>query len=733
MSNNTRPQLQKGRWIRRTILLCFGLSVLAVIGQGIALYVEIQRADVHAEAIGKERVANVLVRLQAVLERVEKRTDAFARDVEKGKVHEKNLLVRLKEESCSDDFLLGYTVAYARGKYPPKPNGLYAPYYDRKDHKLVQCEDFYDYTDEARYADAAWYLKPVQKKKATWVTGYGPAARTTYVGYSVPVYHTNKDNAKELLAVVNVSISLRQLSDLINTKLVGRFGTALMINENGVLLAHPNEQALRSGKTWLELLEKIKISNKAIYELPKRMREGQSGHLRFRNFRGFEPPQSGWLFYRPVPTTTWSLGVAIFQNELYQNQTILRRQQIGIGLSILLAFVLLAASFLRTDSFDLRGWTIIVLVFTAVSVGLVGYIWYLALSREPHGCPSQKRQIKVSDLNGLNEFIANQKMFAERTHQPPPTFIPTRIFIRGIEFENSNNVKLSGYVWQTYPVSNAKTKTKSLKQGFTFLDVAPDAEALSIEETFREQRDGSEVVGWKFRVTLRLKFSYTQYPFETQRIIVRVKHVDEANNVILVPDLLRYRFMNTGAEPGVYHDLVLRGWKTKGSYFSYELTKYDVEFGLPGTSDVTGFPEFQFNICIQRKFLTPFISHIVPIFIVMILLYGVVVMSSLNEEKQSFSGFNVFGVLGTCGAFFFTIALMHIDFRSKLDVEVVSYLESLYIIGYLMLMGVSVNALLFIATDAVAIIEYRDNVIAKLFYWPLFLMLVLGVTVWTFY
>ncbi|MGF1579096.1 MAG: cache domain-containing protein [Gemmataceae bacterium] len=731
MNPKQPSQSTKARWIKRVLIATTIVSTLGVVVQGITIYTTIQEADTAAVAIGEDRVTNVLDKLTTILERVEQSTTAFAKDLQTGKVNEKNLLERLVFESERDDFLLGYTVAYPKGKYSPKGNRLYAPYYDSRLDKVVQCEEFYDYTDKTKVADAAWYLTPVENQKAIWVTGYGPAAGTTYAGYSVPVYRENENGNKELVAVVNASISLRQLSDLITTKLVGRLGTAFVVNEDGVLLAHPNEKVLRAGRKWLELLQKQKPSNKAIYELPKRMQKGLSGNFRFRKFGGTLPPQSGWFFYRPIASTKWSLGMAIFQNELYRNETALRRQQIWIGLTVVLTLVLLAAAFLRTDRFDVQGGTIVVIVFIVASIVVIGFIWHLGLKDTVHGIPEDPTQKKISDLSELDQFMEARKAAASEARSSAPTFVPTRVFIRGLEFQSANNFQVSGYIWQTY--SKETRKGVALKQGFTFPDLAPDAEAVSIEETFREQRDGKEVVGWKFRATLRLKFDYTQYPFDSQRVVVRMKHVEEDKLIILVPDLLSYRFMNTTAEPGVYNELVLRGWRTQGSYFSYHFTRYDVELGFPGESDITNFPELQFNIQIQRNFLTPFISHIVPIFIVMVLLYGVVVMSSLNEQKQSSSGFNVFGVLGTCGAFFFTIALMHVDFRSKLDVPVVTYLESLYIIAYVMLMAVSVNALLFIATDAVAVIEYRDNVIAKLLYWPVFLGLVLVVTVLTFY
>jgi len=242
----------------------------------------------------------------------------------------------------------------------------------------------------------------------------------------------------------------------------------------------------------------------------------------------------------------------------------------------------------------------------------------------------------------------------------------------------------------------------------------------------------SEVVTWDFRVLIRERFDYADYPFDHQRVPIKIGHPERDRNVILTPDLRRYQLINSAARPGVFDDLVLPGWTVRGSGFSYELTDYNVRFG-DGPAGLTDVPILQFNVLSRRRMLTPFISHIAPLLIVAALLHGVLISSSFNEEKKTSSGFTTFGVLETSGAFFFTIALMHIDLRRGLDLDTITYLESLYITAYFVLLLVAINSLVFTITDAVPLLEYRDNLVAKLLFWPVTLGAVLAVTVATFY
>ena len=91
------------------------------------------------------------------------------------------------------------------------------------------------------------------------------------------------------------------------------------------------------------------------------------------------------------------------------------------------------------------------------------------------------------------------------------------------------------------------------------------------------------------------------------------------------------------------------------------------------------------------------------------------------------------GWLASFFTLFFVVILGHIDLRSKLTSSEIIYLEYFFFVMYLAILAVSVNSILFVSHANVSLIQYKDNFIPKLLYWPVIASLLLGVTLWVFY
>ena len=697
-------------------------TVAASLGQGIGLRLRVRELDREAEVLGRTLSDRVSEALRADLDRIEAITEAFADALERGEIGPENLLERLETASRAEPYLLGLTVAYEPFRFDAERR-LYAPFFSAESGAVVQCEDFYDYTDPGRREDALWYQEAARDGPGVWVSGFGPAAGTTYVGYSVPFFG-DVSGGRALKGVVNMSMSMQDLNELLNERNVGRLGGGLLLNAGGLLLAHPRADLVRAGTRLAELAKAS--GDPTLVEIADRMREGESGVRRVRLDFGDGSRQGGWSFYRPINGAGWSLGIGIFENELSRAGVELRRRKIGLTLSMLAAFTVAAALWFRVERLREPGLWGLSAVASMLLIAAIGSIWAFARVDPPREFGGASRPI--SDLRGLEAFLDEQRVRAGRLHLPEPSALPTAIFVRSLAFEDSNHVQVGGTIWQRYRLG----VHDDLPREVSFPGIAPDPEALDLTETGRRRLDGDEIVTWDFRVRLRERFDYAAYPFDHQRVPIKIAHPGWDRGVILVPDLGCYQMVNSAARPGVFGGLVLPGWTVRGSDFSYELTDYNVCFnGDP--ANLADVPILQFNVLARREILSPFIAHIAPLLIVAVLLHGVLISSSFNEQKKSSSGFSTFGVLETSGAFFFTIALMHIDLRGSLDLDTVTYLELIYITAYVVLLLVVVNSLLFTTTDAVALLEYRDNLVAKLLFWPVTLGLVLVITVATFY
>jgi len=92
----------------------------------------------------------------------------------------------------------------------------------------------------------------------------------------------------------------------------------------------------------------------------------------------------------------------------------------------------------------------------------------------------------------------------------------------------------------------------------------------------------------------------------------------------------------------------------------------------------------------------------------------------------------VFKILTVAGAFFFTVILAHVNLRNSLATPEIVYFEQFYFIMYFIILFVAVNSVLFSRTEH-PLVLMRENLIAKLVYWPIILVSAFVITVSVFY
>jgi hypothetical protein len=306
--------------------------------------------------------------------------------------------------------------------------------------------------------------------------------------------------------------------------------------------------------------------------------------------------------------------------------------------------------------------------------------------------------------------------------------IPTGVQVQSVTFTNANNVQVSGFIWQKY----GPAVPADVKQGV----VLPDAvvEAYQAAEAYRfTTAGGTTVIGWYFQATLRQAFDYGRYPFDRQDVLLRLWHQDFNRRVVLVPDFASYRDLDPRSTPGLSPRLVHTGWVPEHSGFSYDLSNENTTFGYD-SGPVTGkYPEFFFNIGLKREFLNPFFDYINFSIVVFLLLFAVVCLTAREEETKSRFGISTFGVLGSAGTLLFAVLLKHSQLRTAIAADQIAYLEVLPSLLYLGILLASLNAILLALPLRLGWLEYRNNILPDLLYWPLLLGLLLAVTVLVFY
>lgn len=329
----------------------------------------------------------------------------------------------------------------------------------------------------------------------------------------------------------------------------------------------------------------------------------------------------------------------------------------------------------------------------------------------------------VTSSSELEAFIAaNPESFAQFDY-----LIPTGVYLQSFEFLNASNVKMSGFVWQTY----GPDVPDQVQRGV----VLPEAldEAYESEEVWRVERDGAEQIGWYFSGTFRQNFDYRLYPFDRQNVWLRIWSPEAVESVALVPDFAAYRDLSPRSLPGIDTQFVYGGWDPVSAEFTYELLDYNVDFGLGYGFPAAPDPEFYFNLAVARDFLGPMLEHLVLEAAIAILLFVLLLLMDDQSGPRDRVGLTIFDLSVAAGGLLFAVILDHNGIRTAVESQSVIYLEWVPLLLVVFIVLVVVSAVLSVKHWQVPILGYRGDLVPVLLYWPALLGALLIVTLVVFF
>ncbi len=203
--------------------------------------------------------------------------------------------------------IFGATVAYEPFVFDPESR-YYAPYICREDDKLR----IDDAETAFNYFFWDWYLMPKELGKPIWSepyfdTGGGNIVMTTF---SVPFYRKVYDD-KVFSGVVAADLSLKWLNDIISRIKIYESGYAFLISRSGVFVSHPNKDLIMN-ESIFSIAEAT--GDTALRNIGRDMIHGKEGFVPLnRNLTG----KFSRLYYAPLLSTGWSVGVVVPEDELF--------------------------------------------------------------------------------------------------------------------------------------------------------------------------------------------------------------------------------------------------------------------------------------------------------------------------------------------------------------------------------------------------------------------------------
>ena len=328
---------------------------------------------------------------------------------------------------------------------------------------------------------------------------------------------------------------------------------------------------------------------------------------------------------------------------------------------------------------------------------------------------------QLTDQSAVEDFLATH--WHQRHNEKSATLkIKTGIFVQSLQFFNSTEVNLTGYIWQRYQDGiHDSVKPAKGEVGFILPEQVNSGNDIEPNEVYRIQQGDETVIGWYFESTLRQPFDYRDYPFDHKTVWVRMWPKDFSDNTILVPDFNAYKATGIDDIFGIEEEIVLGTWERENTYFDYKLSSYDTNFGISDYVGQDGFPELHYNFVVKRKFENAFIIYLLPLFLVAALLFASLLTVSAHDELSQKLGFSTSEFIAACSALFFVVLLAHIQLREQFAGTSIVYIEYFYILMYALLVLATVNVYLFSvhAHRWSNILVYRDNLIPKVAYWPL--------------
>lgn len=373
---------------------------------------------------------------------------------------------------------------------------------------------------------------------------------------------------------------------------------------------------------------------------------------------------------------------------------------------------------------------------TLVLAIILGLQWH---HMNQYEMETSRESLKIKD-------VTDQYCFKKPANSPYANLecVVTGIYIQSLQFFNSSEVYFTGYIWQHFPKETyAGVADEDILPGFILPEQINTGSDIPPTLTYREASEIGEVFGWYIEATLKQHFDYSKYPFDHKTVWVRLWSRSFTKSQLLIPDVKAYFPKKTNVSDyesdnptyifGIDENIVLGSWTRTSTYFDYKTSRYDTTFGLSDSSrnEATGstqtepaFPELYYHFVIKRRFDNSFVVHLLPLFLVAVLLFAALLTVSDSQEKNERLGFNTTGFLGMGSALFFVILIAHIQLREQFAGARVVYLEYYYILMYVMLVVCTLNTYLFaIRPKALErFIVYQDNLLPKILYWPIILI-----------
>ena len=176
------------------------------------------------------------------------------------------------------------------------------------------------------FASETFYKEILDGKKAISTAIFDENDKEEYIYLGVPVYEN--DN---VIGILSCNYKIDNITEILDTSSFGKFGTTFISQEDGVLVARPEN--VRNNTNLFTLLDSIDIDNDdSIKKLKKNIKNGNSGIITYGTGK-----HKRYICYDVIPDTQW-YAVSIVSADVI-NPLADKVAKLAVTLSISISFV----------------------------------------------------------------------------------------------------------------------------------------------------------------------------------------------------------------------------------------------------------------------------------------------------------------------------------------------------------------------------------------------------------
>ena len=341
-------------YIRRKLSVRVGLMVVvfaAVIFVTALSFLSYQaRNAVRQEAISRATLIldKTSLRVEGIMNRVEVATHMTKWLVERHPDNPDSMMVYSRGLLANNPDFYNASIAFEPNYF--KDKGLYYSAYSKKLRRRRDSvagdsiRTIQGGSDSYQYFYMDWYLMAKLLGRPSWTEPYidydAPSGTSEMVtSYCEPLVGNNG----QVMGVINTSLSLNWLSQLITSIRPYPHSFSMMIGRGGTYLVHPDSTKIIRETIFTHTLEQ---PDTAITALGHAMQRGEEGMKRM-NLYGIE----SYVFYKPLGHTGCSMAIVCPESDVFSGFNKLRRTVTAI---VMVSLLLMLYVFIRVISHELK-------------------------------------------------------------------------------------------------------------------------------------------------------------------------------------------------------------------------------------------------------------------------------------------------------------------------------------------------------------------------------------------